>query len=121
MINLSILFDKIRPELVLVTGDRAEMFVAALTAAYMKIAVAHIQSGDLSGHIDGSIRHAIRKNFSLHFASCEDSKNRVLKWVRKKWRVFNTGAPQLDDFKRPNKIKINDLNKKLKIKFKKNL
>ena len=35
------------------------MFIAALTAAYMKIAVAHIQSGDLSGHIDGSIRHAI--------------------------------------------------------------
>ena len=117
MINLSISFDKIKPDIVLVTGDRAEMFVAALTAAYMKIAVAHIQSGDLSGHIDGSIRHAITKISHLHFASCEDSKNRVLKMGEEKWRVYNTGAPQLDDFKRPNKIKINDLNNKLKTKI----
>jgi GDP/UDP-N,N'-diacetylbacillosamine 2-epimerase (hydrolysing) len=120
MINLSISFDKIKPDIVLVTGDRAEMFMAALTAAYMKIAVAHIQSGDLSGHIDGSIRHAITKISHLHFASCEDSKNRVLKMGEEKWRVFNTGAPQLDDFYRPNKIKISDFNKKFKIKIQKN-
>ena len=119
MINLSISFDKIKPDIVLVTGDRAEMFVAALTAAYMKIAVAHIQSGDLSGHIDGSIRHAITKISHLHFASCEDSKNRVLKMGEEKWRVFNTGAPQLDDFNRPNKIKIGDFNKKFKMKIQK--
>ncbi len=120
MVNLSILFNKIRPELVLVTGDRAEMFVAALTAAYMKIAVAHIQSGDLSGHIDGSIRHAITKISHLHFASCEDSKKRVLKMGEEKWRVFNTGAPQLDDFNKPNIININNFNKELKIKLEKN-
>lgn len=120
MINLSISFDRIKPDIVLVTGDRAEMFVAALTAAYMKIAVAHIQSGDLSGHIDGSIRHAITKISHLHFASCEDSKNRVLKMGEEKWRVFNTGAPQLDDFNRPNKVKISDFNKKFKTKIQKN-
>ncbi len=120
MVNLSILFNKIKPDLVLVTGDRAEMFVAALTAAYMKIAVAHIQSGDLSGHIDGSIRHAITKISHLHFASCEDSKKRVLKMGEEKWRVFNTGAPQLDDFNKPNIININNFNKELKIKLEKN-
>ena len=119
MVNLSISYNKIKPDLVLVTGDRAEMFVAALTAAYMKIAVAHIQSGDLSGHIDGSIRHAITKISHLHFASCEDSKKRVLKMGEEKWRVYNTGAPQLDDFNLPSKIRINGLNKKLKTKIEK--
>ena len=119
MFNLSILYNKIKPDVVLVTGDRAEMFVAALTAVYMKIAVAHIQSGDLSGHIDGSIRHAITKISHLHFASCQDSKKRVLKMGEEKWRVYNTGAPQLDDFNLPSKIGINDLNKKLKTKIEK--
>ncbi len=119
MVNLSISYNEIKPDLVLVTGDRAEMFVAALTAAYMKIAVAHIQSGDLSGHIDGSIRHAITKISHLHFASCEDSKKRVLKMGEEKWRVYNTGAPQLDDFNLPSKIRINSLNKKLKTKIEK--
>ena len=92
MINLSISFDKIKPDIVLVTGDRAEMFVAALTAAYMKIAVAHIQSGDLSGHIDGSIRHAITKISHLHFASCEDSKNRVLKMGEENGEFITLGS-----------------------------
>ena len=73
----------------------------------------------MSGHIDGSIRHAITKISHLHFASCEDSKNRVLKMGEEKWRVFNTGAPQLDDFNRPNKIKIGDFNKKFKMKIQK--
>tara|TARA_Y100000591_G_C21804617_1_gene684082 strand:- start:380 stop:1549 length:1170 start_codon:yes stop_codon:yes gene_type:complete len=117
MLKLSVLFDKIKPDLVLVTGDRAEMFIAAITAAYMKIAIAHIQSGDLSGHIDGSIRHAITKISHLHFASCADSKKRVLKMGEQKWRVFNTGAPQLDDFSLHNKININDFNKYYNIKL----
>ena len=114
MINLSISFDKIKPDIVLVTGDRAEMFVAALTAAYMKIAVAHIQSGDLSGHIDGSIRHAIPPKFLIYILHHVKILKMSLKNGEEKWRVFNTGAPQLDDFNRPNKIKIGDFNKKFK-------
>ena len=119
LIELPLVLDKIKPDLVLITGDRAEMFIAALTAAYMKIAVAHIQSGDLSGHIDGSVRHAITKISHLHFASCEDSKKRVLKLGEESWRVYNTGAPQLDDFNKPIKINFKDFNKKYKIKLEK--
>ena len=119
MNKLSFFFSKIKPDLLLVTGDRAEMFIAAITAAYMKIAVAHIQSGDLSGHIDGSVRHAITKISHLHFASCEDSKKRVLKLGEESWRVYNTGAPQIDDFNKPIKINFKDFNKKYKIKLEK--
>ena len=105
MKKMSLVYKKFNPDIVLVTGDRAEMFVSALTATYMNIPVAHIQAGDLSGHIDGIIRHAITKISHLHFASCEDSFNRVLKLGEQKFRVFNTGAPQLDNL--INKKKIN--------------
>lgn len=97
MKKISIEYKKFRPDVVLVTGDRAEMFISALTATYMNIPVAHIQAGDLSGHIDGVARHAITKLSHLHFASCKDSYNRVLKLGEQKFRVFNTGAPQLDN------------------------
>lgn len=90
-------YNKFNPDIVLVTGDRAEMFISALTATYMNIPVAHIQAGDLSGHVDGTIRHAITKVSHLHFASCKDSYNRVINLGEQKFRVFNTGAPQLDD------------------------
>lgn len=109
---LSRIFKKIKPNILVVTGDRAEMFIAAITAAYMKIPIAHIQSGDLSGHIDGSARHAITKISHLHFASCEDSRKRVLKMGEESWRVFNVGAPQLDDM---NKVKDYKIFKRIKL------
>ena len=65
--GLAKIFNKIKPDIVLVTGDRAEMFAATFAAVYMNIAVAHIQSGDLSGHIDGSVRHSITKLAHVHF------------------------------------------------------
>ena len=61
MQGLAQVFDMLKPDLLLVAGDRAEILAATVTAAYMNIPVAHIQSGDLSGHIDGSARHAITK------------------------------------------------------------
>lgn len=97
--QLSKVFNKIKPDILLVTGDRAEMFAATVSAVYMGIPVAHIQAGDLSGHIDGSARHAITKLSHIHFASCFDSANRVKKLGEQTFRIFNTGAPQLDDFK----------------------
>ena len=108
MNKLSSSFSRLKPDLILVTGDRAEMFMAAVTAVYMNIPVGHIQAGDLSGHIDGSVRHAITKISHIHFASCKDSADRVKKMGEQNWRIFDVGAPQLDDlidFKK--KIKIN--------------
>ena len=94
--SLSQVFSMLEPDLVMITGDRAEMFGATVTAAYMNIPIAHIQAGDVSGHIDGNTRHAITKLSHIHLASCEDSANRVLKLGEEKWRVHDVGAPQLD-------------------------
>ena len=117
MKKISIEYKKFRPDVVLVTGDRAEMFISALTATYMNIPVAHIQAGDLSGHIDGVARHAITKLSHLHFASCKDSYNRVLKLGEQKFRVFNTGAPQLDNLINKKKINKNYIINKIGFNF----
>jgi GDP/UDP-N,N'-diacetylbacillosamine 2-epimerase (hydrolysing) len=96
MTSLAQVFSTLEPDLVLVTGDRGEMLTASIAAAYMNIPVAHIQAGDVSGHIDGSARHAITKMCHLHFASCADSATRVERLGEEPWRIFNVGAPQLD-------------------------
>jgi len=108
--SLAQVFSMLEPDMVLVTGDRAEMFAAAACAAYMNIPVAHIQSGDRSGHIDGSARHAITKLSHVHFPSCKDSEERVAKMGEEQWRVHNVGAPQLDEIIYGEKLSINELN-----------
>lgn len=111
--NLAQVFSMLGPDIVLVTGDRAEMFAAAITASYMNIPVAHIQAGDVSGHIDGSARHAITKLSHIHFPSCEDSAKRVEKMGEERWRIFNVGAPQLDAIIHDPKLSKKELNVKL--------
>lgn len=117
IINLAQIFSMINPDILLVTGDRAEMFAAAVTAAYMNIPVAHIQAGDVSGHIDGSIRHAITKISHIHFPSCADSAKRVEKMGEESWRIFNVGAPQLDSIIHGSGLSREKLNDKLSIEL----
>lgn len=92
--------ERISPDIVLLSGDRAESMTLCMTAAYMGIPIAHIQAGDKSGHIDDAARYAIAKLAHIHFASCEDSANRLRGLGEQEFRIFNTGAPQLDDINR---------------------
>ncbi len=92
--------ERIAPDIVLLSGDRAETITLCMTAAYMGIPIAHIQAGDKSGHIDDAARYAIAKLAHIHFASCEDSANRLRGLGEQEFRIFNTGAPQLDDINR---------------------
>ena len=87
-----------RPDIILLAGDRGEQLIGAIVGAHMNIPVAHIQAGELSGNIDGMSRHAITKFAHIHFASSVDAKNRLLSMGEQGFRVFNTGAPQLDEF-----------------------
>ena len=115
IIKLAQVFSMIQPDILLVTGDRAEMFAAAIAAAYMNIPIAHIQAGDVSGHIDGSIRHAITKISHIHFSSCEDSAKRVRRLGEEPWRIFNVGAPQLDTIIHDPKLPQKEISEKLSI------
>ncbi len=85
------------PDLVLVLGDRFEIFAAAAAAALMGIPVAHIHGGEATeGAIDDALRHAITKLSHLHFTSTEHYRKRVIQMGEDPERVFCFGAPGID-------------------------
>lgn len=97
-LSLSDILPASKPDIVLLAGDRGEQLMAATIAAHMNIPVAHIQAGEISGNIDGLSRHAIARFTHIHFAANEDAEERLLKSGEQSFRVFNVGAPQLDEF-----------------------
>lgn len=88
---------RLAPDIVLVVGDRGEHLMAAIAAAHMNIPVAHIQAGERSGNIDGLTRHAIARFAHIHFASGPDAAERLRRSGEEEFRIFLTGAPQLDE------------------------
>lgn len=90
-------YEELKPDIVLLSGDRIETFGCCVAAAYMGLPIAHIQAGDKSGHIDDAARYAIGKLGHIHFASCDDSATRLRKMGEQDFRIFNVGAPQLDN------------------------
>jgi len=89
-------FGKIKPQIVVVLGDRGEMLAAAIAANYLNIPVAHIHGGEVSGHVDGLLRHAITKLSHLHFPATQEAKQRIISLGEEPWRVKVSGAPALD-------------------------
>lgn len=90
-------FNKYKPDLVLVMGDRAEMLGAAVVANYYGLPVAHVHGGDKTTTIDETTRHAITKLSHLHFAATKDSAVRIKKLGEEDWRIHIVGAPSLDN------------------------
>jgi UDP-hydrolysing UDP-N-acetyl-D-glucosamine 2-epimerase len=90
-------FSELKPEIVILLGDRFELFAPAISALMLGIPIAHIHGGELSeGAIDDSVRHAITKLASLHFAATETYRRRIIQMGEAPDRVFNFGAPGLD-------------------------
>ncbi len=88
------------PTWIVLAGDRGEQLMGAVAGAYTYTPVAHIQAGERSGNIDGVARHSLSKLAHLHFASNQDAAKRLLKSGEEKFRIFNVGAPQIDDMKK---------------------
>src|SRR3990167_5584825 len=97
MLQLPELLKKMGADMVLLAGDRGEQLVAAIVGAHLYLPVAHIQAGEVSGNIDGVSRHAITKFAHIHFCANKDAADRVLKMGEERQRVFNVGAPMLDE------------------------
>ena len=117
------LFNKLKPDILLVLGDRYEIFSAVSAAMIMTIPIAHIHGGELSeGSIDDAMRHSITKMSHLHFVSTEEYKRRVNQLGEQPNRIFNIGSLGLDNIKRTKLINKKKLEKDLKFNFlKKNL
>jgi len=100
-------FDNLRPDIVIVRGDRYEVLAAAIAAAYLRISLAHIEGGDTTGNIDESVRHAITKLSHIHFTTNDSAKKRVLAMGENPRYVFNFGAPELE-FVAKNTFKVDN-------------
>lgn len=96
IIEFTTLFNNIKPDVVVVRGDRFEVLSATVAAAYMSIPVAHIEGGDVSGSIDESVRHAVTKFSHIHFATNEPAKERILRLGEHPKYVFNFGSPDIE-------------------------
>jgi len=90
-------FERLRPDIVVVLGDRFEILAAAQAALVARIPIAHIHGGEISeGAMDESIRHAISKMAQWHFVAAEPYRKRLIQMGEQPTQVFNFGAPGLD-------------------------
>lgn len=98
MISFSEALDELAPDIMVVLGDRFEIFSAVSAAMIARIPVAHIHGGEATeGLIDEPIRHSITKMSHIHFAATEEYRNRILQLGEQPNRVFCTGTPALDN------------------------
>lgn len=98
VIGMAQSFARLRPDLLVVLGDRFEMHAAALAALPFKIPVAHLHGGEITqGAIDDALRHSITKLSHLHFVSTQAYARRVIQLGEEPWRVIVSGALSLDN------------------------
>jgi len=118
IIKFSKIFQKIRPDINLILGDRDEMLASALAAYHMNIPNAHIHGGDKSkAGIDEYNRHAITKISNIHYAVTLKSKERIIKMGENPKNVFLTGSPSIDEISLNKITDRNTLDKKYGVNF----
>jgi UDP-N-acetylglucosamine 2-epimerase (non-hydrolysing)/GDP/UDP-N,N'-diacetylbacillosamine 2-epimerase (hydrolysing) len=94
-------FERLRPDVVVVLGDRFEILAAAQAAMAARIPIAHIHGGEATeGLIDEAIRHAVTKMAHLHFVAAEPYRRRVIQMGEQPSHVFNVGATGIDNIVR---------------------
>lgn len=109
-------FDRWKPDIVVILGDRFEMLAAAEAAMLLKVPIAHLHGGEATeGLIDEACRHAITKMAHLHFVAAEAYARRVEQMGEDPARVFNMGAPGLDVLTRTKFLSRDELSASLGI------
>jgi UDP-N-acetylglucosamine 2-epimerase (non-hydrolysing)/GDP/UDP-N,N'-diacetylbacillosamine 2-epimerase (hydrolysing) len=110
--------DRLSPDCVVVLGDRFEALAIAQAAMVMQIPLVHIHGGELTeGLIDEAIRHSITKMAHLHFTSTETYRKRVIQLGEQPDRVFNVGAPALENIRRLELLEQPELEESLGFKL----
>lgn len=115
--GLSHYVSEIRPDLIIVHGDRLEALAGAIVGAFNNIHVAHIEGGEVSGTIDESIRHAITKFAHTHFVSNRESKKRIEQLGEDSKNIFEIGSPDIDIMYSKNLPKLDEVKKHYGIPF----
>lgn len=118
LISFADAFMRLNPDLILVLGDRFEIFSAASTAFMCQIPLVHLMGGELSeGAMDESIRHAITKMAHLHFVANETYRKRVIQLGEQPTRVHAVGGMGVDALHRETYLSKSEIERDLNIRF----
>lgn len=111
-------YDELKPDIVIVLGDRYEIFSATSAAMIAKIPIAHLHGGEKTeGAFDESIRHSITKMSHLHFTATNEYKNRVIQLGEHPSRVFNVGGMGIENIKRLKLLSKDEFEKLIEFKL----
>ncbi len=106
---LTDLVKKIKPDIMLLLGDRGEMLAGAIVGAYLNIPTAHLHGGEITSTVDEYARHAITKLVNIHLPATEKSAERIISMGENSDHVFMVGAPGLDGIMGLDLIKKEDI------------
>ena len=114
-------YNELKPDLVVVLGDRYEILAAATAALIERIPIAHIHGGEVTeGAFDDAIRHSITKMSHLHFASTEAYRKRIIQLGEQPGRVFYTGAVGVENVKKISLMSKEEIEKEIDFKIDEN-
>lgn len=112
-------FGKTVPDMIVILGDRYEIFAVATAAAVLNIPIAHLHGGEVTlGAYDEFFRHGITKMSCLHFTSCEEHRKRVIQLGEEPSRVFNVGAIGIENIKNMKLLTKQELSKSINFDIK---
>jgi len=111
-------YDELKPDIIVVLGDRYEIFSAVSAAMIARIPIAHLHGGEATeGLIDEPIRHSITKMSHLHFTATEEYRKRVIQLGENPKRVFNVGGMGIENIKRLNLLSREEFEKFIDFKL----
>lgn len=108
---------EVPPDLIVVHGDRIEALAGVIVGALNNILVAHIEGGEVSGTIDGLIRHAITKLAHIHFVSNEEARRRLIQMGEIPEAIFVIGSPDIDIMLSDNLPSLSEVRNRYGINF----
>lgn len=118
VIGFADIWRRVNPDIVVLLGDRYEIFAAAQSAMICRIPIAHIHGGELTeGAVDDAIRHSITKMSQLHFASTQEYRNRIIQMGEHPDRVFCVGSLGVENILKQKLLTICELEKQINFKL----
>lgn len=108
---------EIKPDMIILHGDRVEALAGAIVGALNNILVAHIEGGEVSGTIDESIRHAVSKLSHIHFTSNNQARQRLIQLGENINSIYVIGSPDIDMLMQKPVMEFDLIKKRYEISF----
>ena len=108
---------EIDPDMIVVHGDRVEALAGSIVGSLNNILVAHIEGGEVSGAVDGLMRHAITKMSHIHFVANQSARRRLLQLGESRESIYEIGSPDMDILVSKDLPSLEEVQKRYEINF----